>query len=372
MSILKIILLQGVLLAFSAQAETPVRIIVNTPFNTPAGNIYLTGTFPGCEWRAQCYEMQKIADNQYQSLLALPQGQYHFKVNRGEWVQEASDAQNRPLQNVLLTVGFPAKTVIQNIVNWSDLGGLRTTGDILEIKDFFSPELNNSRTLQIRLPKSYHHSKKRYPVIYMHDGQNVFNPQTSTFGVDWSVDEVLEKLESSGEVPEAIVVGIYHKDRAKEYNDEDHGESYSAFLANTLKSYIDDNFKTLSDREHTYLMGSSYGSIISFTTLWRYSHVFSKAAGLAFNGNFFKDMPIRFLSQFPNYSWKNPVSLYLDHGTEGMDGNFAPHVRRFINRISQTGMPSSQLSYRVFPYTDHTETDWARRVHIPLKFLLAP
>ena len=113
-------------------------------------------------------------------------------------------------------------------------------------------------------------------------------------------------------------------------------------------------------------MGSSYGSAISVSLSWRYSHIFGKAAGLAFNASFFEDALFRMIDSLPMTSTK----LYLDHGSRGGDQKYGPHAARFFKRLSELGMPKDQYVYRTFEHTSHTEADWARRVHIPLKFLL--
>lgn len=357
----------------SIQAKSLTKFIINTPFNTPvADKIYLTGEFMGCQWNPKCIEAKKVAENQFSAQLELPLGDYTFQITRGQQNSQATDARGiSPIKYQFKIEDQNEKLVIQNVVNWLDMGPLKVTGEVITTSDIYSPELNNKRSLQIRLPREYHEGQKRYQVLYMHDGQNVFNPNTAKYGVDWSVDEVLTDLEASGQVPPTIVVGIHHLERGREFNDEDQGKLYAQFLVETLKPYIDQNFRTLTDRQHTFMMGSSYGSVISTTVLYRYPQTFSRAAGLAFSGYFFDDMPLRFIETQASYDQAYPIALYLDHGSEGLDFDFAPSAQEFVRKVVENGMPKSNLIYRYFEYTDHTETDWARRVHIPLKFLLA-
>lgn len=345
-----------------------VSLIINTPFNTPShDSLYITGDIKDCHWKPKCLKLNKVSENKYQIKLPLEEG-VEFKITRGSWEKEAADSRGRPLKNLVTANTDNRSKLIVDIKNWKDLGALRATGNIVRVTNFYSPELNNSRSLHIRLPDNYLKTKKRYPVIYMHDGQNAFDPNTSSFGTDWSVDEVLSKLASSGKTRDAIVVGIFHKERHREYNDEDLGQLYGEFIVETLKPYIDRNFRTRKEREHTFLMGSSYGSAISVSLAFRYPQVFGKSAGLSFNASFFNDMLFRLSDELP----MTTTHLYLDHGSRGGDQKFGAHFKRYLKHLSRKGIPKDLITYRVYPDTNHTESDWARRVHIPLQFLLGP
>lgn len=342
---------------------TLVTLIVNTPFNTPLDEkIYVTGNFLNCDWKSDCLALEKVSPNQYALKVPLSSGQ-EFKITRGSWAKEAATSQGAPLKNL---VSEGKKKQFVDVSNWKDLGPLKATGHIVRIKNFYSPELDNERDLQVRLPDSYFQSDKHYPVIYMHDGQNVFDPQTSSFGTDWSVDDVLSQRVAKGELRDAIVVGIYHKNRFREFNDEDKGRAYGEFIVQTLKPYIDKEFRTLKGRENTFTMGSSLGAAISVSLSFRYPHIFSKAAGLSFNASFFNDALFRMTTRFP----MTETQIYLDHGSRGGDQKFGPHLKRFLRHLQGQGMPKGQIIYREFPGTNHTESDWARRVHIPLTFFL--
>lgn len=352
----------------SSVAATLVTLIVNTPFNTPnQDQIFLTGNFQGCEWKADCLPLEKVSENQFKISLKLPEGS-EFKITRGTWETEASSSLGRILPNSTFQtqrISNEGKYFV-DIQNWRDLGPLKVTGKVFHFKGFYSPELDNTRDIQIRFPDNYDYTDKRFPVIYMHDGQNVFNPMTSSFGTDWAVDDVLSQMVKEGKVRDAIVVGIHHGNRFSEFNDEDRGQDYGRFIVETLKPWIDENCRTLADKDNTFLMGSSLGAAISVSLSFRYPEVFSKAAGLAFNASFFNDALFRLASKLT----MTTTELYLDHGSRGGDQKFGPHMARFMNHLTSLGMPQGQIDYRYFEDTSHTEGDWARRVHIPLKFLL--
>jgi predicted alpha/beta superfamily hydrolase len=145
------------------------------------------------------------------------------------------------------------------------------------------PGLDRERTVRVYLPPSYEHSKRRYPVLYMHDGQNLFDDATSFVG-EWGVDEMMNELARTKQL-EAIVVGIDHGDekRTTELNPWDNekfgkgeGRDYLRFVVGVVKPYVDAHFRTLPDRAHTAMMGSSLGGLISHFAMYEYGDVFSR------------------------------------------------------------------------------------------------
>ena len=282
----------------------------------------------------------------------------------------AADNSGMPLKNFTLNRRNLKldQTIVFNIRNWRDFGALKVTGKVERVKNFFSPQLDNYRELHIRLPEDYDHwgNGKKYPVIYMQDGQNCFDPKTSNFGTDWAVDEVLTELVKENKVRDAIVVGIFSVNRSQEYNDASLGQLYGEFLVETVMPFIEQNYRALKGPENTFLMGSSYGSAISISLAWRYPNVFGRIAAVAFNGAFFYDNLFRLTRELPLTS----ASIYLDHGNFGGDRGYSRQTNRFLKHLVKLGFPGEQFVYSVFPYSDHTEADWAERVHIPLKFLL--
>ncbi len=185
-------------------------------------------------------------------------------------------------------------------------------GTLQLVEKFTSPQLGNERTLRIYLPPSYgSDTKRRYPVLYMHDGQNLFDPKTASFGTEWNIDEVIDRLLRDGEMDEVIVVGIdNNSDRVAEYTpccDPKHGggklKAYADFVAKTVKPWVDKQYRTKPGRQHTAVMGSSLGGLASIGIAQRYPQVFSMAGG--FSSSFWwnnkdalkhppKRMPVRF------------------------------------------------------------------------------
>ena len=131
-------------------------------------------------------------------------------------------------------------------------------GKVSIIPGFESPQLKNSRSLRIYLPPSYQeNAAKRYPVLYMHDGQNLFDAKTAAYGVEWGIDETINRLVATGVMDEVIVVGIDNTpDRIPEYTpccDPKYGggklDAYEAFIVDTVKPYIDKTLRTLPGKD---------------------------------------------------------------------------------------------------------------------------
>lgn len=208
----------------------------------------------------------------------------------------------------------------------------------------------------------------------MHDGQNIFDPATSTIGVEWNIDERLGNLMRARALPEAIVVGIDSNpssdERFNEYDYTQKGPRYADFLIQTVKPFIDATYRTQSEREHTFTMGSSMGGYISFALAWAHSEVFSAAAALSLPAHLEDRAPFRFLAAYPAPSL--PVRLYQDYGDFGGDALYPEPAQDFGRAVAQKMRKSTHYELHSFPYADHNEADWSRRAEIPLRFLLAP
>jgi len=350
-----------------------VELIVNAPFNTEEKEeLYLTGNIPGhCQWQVKCLKLEKIFDKTFRKVLELKEHhEFDFKITRGSWETEAASSSGRIYPNRTIKLKEDYTKLVINIANWSDKKAHGVTGKLITVKNFLPSPLKEKKTLWIWLPPSYDSSKKTYPVLYMHDGQNVFDPRTSGFGNEWSVDEVMTALIKKKKIKEAIVVAIQSgSNRNGEYTYNRQGHLYADFLIKTLKPYIDSNYRTKTDRKNTYLMGSSMGALISFTILYKHSEVFSKAGAISLPPFAHDDTLFKWLKK-QNLP-KNPVQFYIDHGTHGQDGSYLEHVHRLLRVLEKKGLSKKSIKYEVAPYADHTELDWARRVEKPLLYLLS-
>ncbi|MBL8511667.1 MAG: alpha/beta hydrolase [Betaproteobacteria bacterium] len=246
-------------------------------------------------------------------------------------------------------------------------------GTLLKVNGFYSPQLANSRTLRIYLPPSYNeNAAKRYPVLYMHDGQNLFEAATSFGGVEWGVDETINRLVGQGAMDEVVVVGIDNTaDRINEYTpccDPQYGggkiNSYEAFIISTVKPYIDQNFRTLSDKNNTAIMGSSLGGLASFYIASRHADVFSKAGCVSSSFWWNNQMMTNAVSAWAS---KVPAKFYIDAGTSN-DGLTETTAMR--DALVQKGyVQGADLNYYVAQGASHNEASWAARVDRPLMYM---
>jgi isoamylase len=246
-------------------------------------------------------------------------------------------------------------------------------GNVMTIASLSSPEMGNTRDIKVYLPPSYVTSDKRYPVIYMHDGQNLFDEATA-FQHEWGVDETMEALAEEG--IEALVVGIPNMgaDRLNEYSpfiDAKHGggqgEDYLSFIIGTLKPYIDGSFRTLPQREHTGIFGSSMGGLISLYAFFRYPHSFGFAGAMS---------PSLWFAEGAIYTSIEEAArkdgrIYLDSGTDSTEAPITD-LRRLRDLLNAKGYDGDQLRYVEDEGAAHNERAWGARLAEALRYLLAP
>jgi predicted alpha/beta superfamily hydrolase len=245
-------------------------------------------------------------------------------------------------------------------------------GDIRRMAGLRSPELDNTRDVEIYVPPSYRTSGRHYPVVYMHDGQNLFDPRTS-FAGEWQVDETMERLAPEG--VEAIVVAIPNMGprRIDEYspfrdpkNGGGRGEAYLAFIIDTLKPRIDRRFRTKPEREHTGLVGSSMGGLISLYGFLRHPQVFGFAGAMSPSLWFADRAVLEFARQAPRWTGR----LYLDVGTE--EGARTVRNTRAAARLLQRKAVRGRgrVLYVEERGARHHESAWAARFEHAIRFLL--
>ena len=210
-------------------------------------------------------------------------------------------------------------------------------------------------------PGYYENTLKKYPVLYMHDGHNLFFKEEAFAGNTWKTDEVLNMLDKMNAIEEVIVVGIHPNNRMSEYTLPGY-EDYGCFLVETLKPLIDAKYRTLTGPSNTAVMGSSLGGVVSFYLGWQWSEVFGKVACLSSTFTY-KDDLLERVSTEP----KRKIQIYLDSGWPG--DNYEA-TRSMRDRLIWKGYrPGSDLFYLAFPEAKHDENAWAARSAIPFQFL---
>ncbi|MBI2569118.1 MAG: alpha/beta hydrolase [Candidatus Schekmanbacteria bacterium] len=246
------------------------------------------------------------------------------------------------------------------------------TGSLEKVDNFYSPQLNNQRTLILYLPPSYdENAAKRYPVVYMHDGQNLFDPSTSFGGSEWEVDETLDSLVASGLARELIVVGIYNTSgRIDEYTpvpDPDYGggngDAYLDFVQKTVKPYVDGHYRTISDAGATGMIGSSLGGLITCYAGWTRSdfahNLGCMSSSFWWNDEWLTDLVAADTNPNP------PVRIYLDSGNPG-DGY--QETIRMRDTLAERGFVfNDTLFHWAEAGAQHNEAAWAERFHQPIE-----
>ena len=249
-----------------------------------------------------------------------------------------------------------------------------------------------ARNVDVWLPPGYDaDDSKRYPVLYMQDGQNLFVPAQTLYGVDWGVDEAMLAGIADGSLPEAIVVGIWNTPlRAQEYMpqaavtvpmvatgvdwmppfpaDSLVSDDYLDFIVGELKPAIDARYRTQPGAGSTFVMGSSMGGLISLYALARHPQVFGGAAALSTHWPAGDGAMVDwFAAHLPTRGHR----LWFDHGDRGLDAAYAPYQQRMDAALRASPLREGEdWTSQVFPGADHSEPDWRARLHLPLRFLL--
>lgn len=280
-----------------------------------------------------------------------------------------------------------------------------SSGSIVRVPGFQSAFVD-TRTIDIWLPEGYTNTKK-YGVLYMHDGQMLFDASTTWNKQEWGVDETLTALINSKEIEAVIVVGIWNNGakRHPEYfpqkpfeamNERDTSwltaslkdagritedfksisDAYLSFIVNELKPWVDKTFSTLPDREHTFIAGSSMGGLISIYALCEYPNLFGGAACLSTHwpGAFHGDgNPIpRYFNDYLKSNLPKPGKhkIYFDFGTATLDALYPPLQADVDKIMRQKKYTERHWRTERFEGADHSENAWRERLSIPFSFLL--
>jgi predicted alpha/beta superfamily hydrolase len=250
-----------------------------------------------------------------------------------------------------------------------------------------------ARHVEVWLPPGYAASDARYPVLYMHDGQNLFEQPAGFGGEHWGVREAITRLLSEGRIRAPIVAGVWNNAelRRAEYMPEKalvgpdsdpllaqfvawsgetpRSDRYLKFLVEELKPMLDGAYRTLPAKRDTFIMGSSMGGLISLYALEQYPHLFGGAACLSTHWPAGENMLVDYLgAHLPRAGGHK---LYFDFGTATLDWNYEPYQRRMDEHLRAAGYRQGvDWMTRKFEGAEHNEAAWRARVHIPLVFLL--
>ncbi|UOQ70294.1 alpha/beta hydrolase-fold protein [Hymenobacter cellulosilyticus] len=373
------------LVAGAAQAQVTFKL-TSVPANTPANaTLYMAGSFNSWNPGSAAHALTKNADGSYQITLPQTTGTIEYKFTRGAWSSVETNATNGAVPNRSYTFSSGPATLTHTVLNWEDLaGGSSCTSSALApnvrvmATAFQIPQLGRTRRVWLYLPNDYaSNPTKRYPVLYMHDGQNVFDNCTS-FSGEWGVDETLSQLQQQGlDATGSIVVAVDNDggQRLNEYSPWNNpqygggqGDQYVDFLVQTLKPYIDSNYRTLTGREYTSIAGSSMGGLISVYAALKYPAVYSKV-GVFSPAFWFAEQPLfQYVQQHP----ANPdTRFYFVSGTQESQ-TMVPLMQQMRDALQSGGVPAANLSYNTRADGQHAEWFWKREFSAAYQWLMVP
>lgn len=348
------------------KAQFTIRLVVNEVGAKKQDDIFVAGTFNNWSPRDEKYKLKLFGLSRRAIVLKdMPAGKYEFKFTRGSFDKVETTAKGEDISNHEINVKEDVALDF-NIGGWKDdfpdKPKPNTATAQVKIIDtaFLIPQLNRKRRIWAYIPKSYATSTKKYPVIYMEDGQNLFNEQTAPFG-EWGVDETLDSITShSGK--EAIIIGIDNggDKRMNEYNPYDfknygkgEGSSYVDFLARTLKPFIDKKYRTLKDSAHTFVAGSSMGALISLYAIAKYPNVFG---GAGIFSPAFWTAPAMY-DDVAKANFGSFKRFYFYAGAKEND-TMIPDMDKMISIIEKKG--NYETRRLMYPLGKHNEATWRK------------
>lgn len=353
-----------------------IRLVVNEVGAKKQDDIYVTGNFNNWNPREEKYKLKPFGVSRRAIILKdMAPGKYEFKFTRGGFDKVETTAKGEDVPNHEITVKEDVKQDF-DIAGWKDdypdKPKPNTATAQVKILDtaFVIPQLNRTRRIWAYIPKSYGTGSKKYPVIYMQDGQNLFNEQTAPFG-EWGIDETLDTLQrQTGK--EAIIIGIDNggDKRMTEYNPYEfknygkgEGSQYVDFLALTLKPYIDEKFRTLKDSSHTFVAGSSMGALISLYAVVEYPNVFG-GAGI-FSPAFWTAPAIYDEVEKSNFG-RGMKRFYFYAGKES--DTMIPDMDKMIAIIEKKG--NYETRRLINPLGKHNEATWRKEFADFYRFII--
>lgn len=397
----------------AAARDVTVVFIVQPPEQTPAdAELFICGSHPLLgNWSGSGLKLKRTDGGDWRGQALLPAGRaIEFKVTRGDWSTVEKDERGSDIANRTITVGPPTdstdttkpedaalKQVVRlKVARWADDGktGPRPTterrstktGDIRVHASFKSEILGNRRDIYVYLPPGYAVLEtQRFPVLYMHDGQNLFDAATSFIGIEWRADEHAQRLIETGRIKPLIIVGIANTpDRMNEYTpdrDESRGtggraSDYARFLVEEVKPFIDQTYRTKPGRAHAGVAGSSLGGLVSLSICMEYPQTFSMC-GVISPALMWNDGALLRQIEAGDKAWMKRMRFWVDMGTregrqiEALHQGIA-RTRELISILDRAGLsPGRDYYYQEVYEGEHNEAAWAERFDKILLYFFA-
>ena len=358
----------------------PIKfVLTTTPENTPSdAEFFLETNLWGFRPNLPDWKFS-LRDGQYTLTQSVLLGVLlEFKVSRGSAQTEEGNVYGRRSLARRLVVTQPCEVSLE-VLGWQDLPGEEpphTLSGHVERLTLYSPELEDDLTILVYRPPGYDGSSARYPVLYLHDGANVFDAATAYAGVEWGVDEAAEQLALEGLECMVVAVEVRGEHRNTDFTPfksrvngyAPGADTYTRFLTETLKSFIDNKYRTLGDREHTGVAGALFGGLISLDAGLTRADIYGFIGALS---------PSLWLGEFEMFGWletQDPSGsrIYVDMGThEGDDIDFAALTQRQA-KILATLLEGRGAKVRFVTGEGHwhDETAWAERLPAALRWFL--
>lgn len=407
-----------ILPACASDAPTSRFITVRAIVPEMSGDVYLTGSLSELgPWRADGLLMSGNGGLRTATVRVLAGETAAFKITQGRWEREGLGPSGMVLANTTVEPDMDGEVTI-TIASWkrdvreyiADAAGAGVVGSLVYWPDIESERLEESRTISIYLPPQYEaEPETRFPVIYVQDGQNLFDPRIASTGVDWGLDEAMQSLVQEGAAEPAIIVGVWSTPaRRLEYAPQGvleritgemaglagkefpaqlrRSDAYLGFLVEELKPRVDAAFRTRPEKNSTFVMGSSMGGLISLYAMTEHPDVFGAAAGLSMHWPISVDEAVilrreadwrpAVISAFVGYLASSRLApeahrLWIDRGTVSLDQLYAPYQPPLTQMLASMGFAEGgSLIARIYPGADHNEAAWRARVREPMRFLL--
>lgn len=323
--------------------------------------LFIAGDFNNWNPDHPAFELQKQDNDVWQLSKSLAKGTYSYKITRGSWQKVECTADGKSTDNRSFALAHDT-TIRIEVAGWQDNfkseEKKHTASANVHIiaEEFEIPQLGRQRRIWIYLPSDYESSRKKYPVIYMHDGQNLFDAYTSGYG-EWGIDEIMDKLSSK---EQCIIIGVDHggEHRMTEYNPYDskfgkaEGDQYVDFLVKTLKPYIDQHYRTKSAPRHTTVAGSSMGGLISFYAVLKYPDVFG-------NGGIFS--PSFWIApEMFDYAQQhlNTKSRFYFVCGDSEGGDMVEPMKKMVKLVRAKGVSAQNSPETIVKGAKHNEKQW--------------
>ncbi|MEM8486714.1 MAG: alpha/beta hydrolase-fold protein [Bacteroidota bacterium] len=379
----------------SRTGSVTILFQIEVPDDTPA--VYITGNLPALgPWQPDALALEGTGSKRTVNVQMPRDHALEYKFTLGSWDREAVDAAGSVMPNFQLTASNNATTEhtleafkqdpLVYLEDWQSAGIL---GSMVAWPDVASAFLTAPRHVQIWLPPEYESQPARsFPVLYMHDGQNLFDPRTAGMGVDWGVDEAMVKGANAGLFERAIVVGVWNSGRRlEEYSPWHEANQYARFLKEELIPRVNQSFRTQTEAANTFVMGSSMGGLLSYYLVKEHPDTFSACGCVSTHFPLSEAVADRILLRHDDHSDTTPFILrdmeagatipagtrfFFDYGTEGLDASYGPTHEAVEGWLNGLGLVSGQdFLNREYEGADHNEASWRARLQDQLVWMLA-